>query len=55
MKTKDKPQKIIRTSVALPEDLDRAIRELAAKGDRSITREVRRAVERYVESERATR
>lgn len=43
--------KLIRTSVLLPESTDRALRDLAEKADRPLSREIRRALEEYVERE----
>jgi predicted transcriptional regulator len=41
--------KLVRTSVLLREDTDRALRDLAEKGRRPLSREIRTALEEYVE------
>ena len=40
---------LVRTSVLVTEETDAALRELAKKGDRPLAREIRRALEEYVE------
>jgi predicted transcriptional regulator len=42
---------LVRTSILVTSDTDHALRELAAKGDRPLSREIRRALEDYVERE----
>jgi predicted transcriptional regulator len=42
---------IIRTTVMLPERLDKALRQLAAEGNRPLSRQVRQALEEHVERE----
>lgn len=37
----------------LPDKLDKALRELADAADRPLSREIRRALEQYVERERS--
>lgn len=41
--------KLVRTSVLITEDTDRALRDLADQGDRPLSREIRRALEEHVE------
>lgn len=45
------PQALIRTSVLIHEDTDKALRTLAEKGDRPLSREIRRALEDHVQRE----
>ena len=42
---------LVRTSVLVTADTDRALRELADRADRPLSREIRRALESYVETE----
>jgi len=42
---------IIRTTVMLPERIDKALRQLAAEGNRPLSRQVRQALEEHVERE----
>ena len=49
---KDTPDtSLVRTSVLVTADTDRALRELADSADRPLSREIRRALEDYVERE----
>lgn len=41
--------KLVRTSVLVPETTDEALRELAEKGQRPLSWEIRRALEDHVE------
>lgn len=43
------PKTIVRTTIVLTAELDRAIRGLAEKADRPLSREIRRAIEEYVD------
>lgn len=45
-------EKLVRTSVLLPESTDAALRELAEVADRPLSREIRRGLEQYVEAEK---
>jgi predicted transcriptional regulator len=49
------PQVLIRTSVLIPEDVDTALRKLAADADRPLSREIRRALDDYVAREQEER
>lgn len=42
---------IIRTTVMLPQRIDKALRQLAAEGNRPLSRQVRQALEEHVERE----
>lgn len=42
---------LVRTTVMVPADLLASMRDLAARGDRPLAREVRRALETHVERE----
>ena len=54
MGTQDaRAEEIVRTTVMLPESLDRAIRELAQKNDRPLSREIRQALWAHVGLEEA--
>lgn len=44
-------QLVVRTSVLVTEDTDRALRKLAERADRPLSREIRRALEEYVKRE----
>ena len=48
---RDDVSRLVRTSVLLPEETDRALRQLAAAGDRPLSREIRRALEDHVARE----
>jgi predicted transcriptional regulator len=41
--------KLVRTSILVTEDTDRALRELAEQGNRPLSREIRLALEQYIE------
>jgi predicted transcriptional regulator len=43
---------IIRTTVMLPERLDKAIRQLAEEANRPLSRQIRQALEEHVEREK---
>ena len=43
------PEKLVRTSVLVTEATDRALRDLAERGDRPLSREIRRALEDHVD------
>lgn len=43
--------RLVRTSVLVGEDTDRALRDLANKGERPLSWEIRRALEDHVERE----
>lgn len=47
--SKDRTEKLIRTSVLVPEVTDRRLRELADKGERPLSWEIRRALEEHVD------
>ena len=47
------PTLIVRTSVLISEDTDRRLRALADAADRPLSREIRRALEEYVDREEA--
>lgn len=47
------PILVVRTSVLLTEDTDQRLRALADAADRPLSREIRRALEEYVEREEA--
>lgn len=54
MTTKSKNgERLVRTSVLVPEEIDRALRELAEQGKRPLSWEIRHALERYVAKENA--
>ena len=40
--------RLVRTSVLIPEDTDKALRKLADDGNRPLSREVRQALEEHV-------
>lgn len=44
-----KPTRLVRTSVLVRPETDAALRELAAEGERPLSYEIRRALERHVE------
>jgi predicted transcriptional regulator len=44
-------ERLIRTSVLIPEPIDTALRKLADDGDRPLSREIRRALEDHVARE----
>lgn len=48
MTTKGKAEQLVRTSVLVPETTDEALRELAEKGQRPLSWEIRRALEDHV-------
>lgn len=43
--------KLVRTSILIPADIDSALRELADKGKRPLSWEIRQALEAHVEAE----
>lgn len=54
MDTKRKPPTLVRTSVMIREETREALEQLAAeRSEGKVAREVRRALEEYVERERA--
>jgi predicted transcriptional regulator len=56
MDTQDRraTEKLVRTSVLIPERVDSALRSLAHDGDRPLSREIRRALEDHVAREVAS-
>ena len=52
MDTQDeqRDERVVRTSISIPESVDAAIRQLAHKHDRPLSREIRRAIEAHVEA-----
>lgn len=48
----DQPDRIVRTTITLPERVDQEIRDLAERHDRPLSREIRRALEAHIEAER---
>jgi predicted transcriptional regulator len=47
------PTTLVRTSVLITSDTDRRLRALADAADRPLSREIRRALEEYVDREEA--
>jgi predicted transcriptional regulator len=50
-KTTTEIQKLVRTSVLVPEEVDASLRLLADKGKRPLSWEIRQALENHVEAE----
>lgn len=48
----NKLPRLIRTTIMLPEELNRQIRELADAGDRPLSAEIRRAIAAHVDREK---
>ena len=44
---------VVRTTISLPASVDRAIRDLAEKHDRPLSREIRRAIDAHLDAESA--
>lgn len=44
-------EKLVRTSILIPESVDEALRKLADEGKRPLSWEIRHALEEYVERE----
>jgi predicted transcriptional regulator len=44
-------RKLVRTSVLVPEEIDSALRELAIRGQRPLSWEIRIALEKHVKAE----
>jgi predicted transcriptional regulator len=52
-KSDNNTTQLVRTSILITEDTDRALRELADEGKRPLSWEIRHALEQYVEQAKA--